>query len=401
MANLRALTEEGGFYSAKEPLPFVILLFWKQITGLNYIPAFLSLAGFFYSLFVHLFLLLLRRDSWGRNHYLLAFLAVFFPISYSFPTEYFPETVCLVFILLVFLTFRMEKITDLIVFPLLTLLAFFSSFTMFFLGFSFFVLFSGVRGARKQAQKTSVFYKKKNVPFIMLTSYMGFFILCLLLFSYFDFLGPHSIQSLANEWWSITKVVVLPLLVLGIGHILLKTEKELNTYTASVVSLILIAVSMFFIYRDLRKTEEPWEAKTTSITKAYGQASILKSDPIYLPKEFSFALYFLTKTKTHYLRNTTESPKSFQYVTDIWSQDVISIQKSLLGKKGGRVLGLVSLGEDSILIQKSVLERMKGYPALSFLVKKIEDSWESSPSLIPYHKYTRGLQEKFGYNSFY
>ena len=229
LANLKSLTEEGGFYTAREPLPFALLLIWKKITGLNYIPAFLSLAAFFYSTFLHLFLLLLRRDSWGRNHYLFLFLAAFLPFSYVFPTTYFPETVCLVFILLVFLTFRFEKLTDLIVFPVLTLLAFFSSFTMFFLGFSFFVIFSGIRGARRQAQRTSVFYKKKNIPFIFVTSYLIFFAISLVLISYFDFLGPGSVSTLFGEWFSISKYIILPMLLVGIGHILLKTEKELNT----------------------------------------------------------------------------------------------------------------------------------------------------------------------------
>ncbi|TGL61804.1 hypothetical protein EHQ58_04100 [Leptospira ognonensis] len=402
LANLRSLTEEGGFYSAREPLPFMILLFWKKISGLNYIPAFLSLAGIFYSLFLHLFLLLLRRDSWGRNHYLFLFLAAFLPFSYVFPTSFFPETVCLVFILLVFLTFRFEKISDLLVFPSLTLLAFFSSFSMFYLGFSFFVIFSGIRGARKQAKKTSVFYKKRNIPFIFVTSYLIFFVISLFLISYFNFLGETSASTLFGEWVTLVKFLFFPLLVLGIGHVLLKTEKELNTYTASVVTLILVGISIFFIYRDLTKSEnEPWEIKIKSITKAYGQASILKSDPIYLEKEFSYALYFVTKTKTHYIRLTDENPKSFMYVTGIWSQDVLMIQKALLGKKGGRLLGLVSLGEDSILIQKSLLERLKTVATLDFIVKKSNESWDSLPFAYGYHHYMKSLQDQFGFKSFY
>ncbi|WP_135760003.1 hypothetical protein [Leptospira idonii] len=402
MANLRSLTEEGGFYSAREPFPFLILVFWKKISGLNYIPAFLSLAGFFYSLFLHLFLLLLRREAWGRNHYLLTFLSAFLPFSYGFPTAYFPETVALVFILLVFLTFRLEKLTDLLVFPALTLLAFFSSFTMFYLGFSFFVVFSGIRGARKQAQRTSVFYKKRNVPFIFLTSYLVFFFLSLFLISYFDFFGPSSLRYLFGEWLMESKLVFLPVLILGVGHILLKTEKELNTYTASIVAVILIAVSIFFIYRDLTKTEkEPWEVRSSGITKAYGQAALLKSDPIYLPKEFAYALYFSTHTKSFYHKTKEESPKSFLYVTGIWPQDVLLIQKTLLGKRGGRLAGLVPLGEDSILIQKSLSDRLKAYPALDFIGKKVYEVWEELPGITLYQMYLQKQQNYFGYPSFF
>ncbi|MDZ4726336.1 MAG: hypothetical protein SH817_09265 [Leptospira sp.] len=399
---MKSLTEEGGFYTAREPLPFALLLIWKKITGLNYIPAFLSLAAFFYSTFLHLFLLLLRRDSWGRNHYLFLFLAAFLPFSYVFPTTYFPETVCLVFILLVFLTFRFEKLTDLIVFPVLTLLAFFSSFTMFFLGFSFFVIFSGIRGARRQAQRTSVFYKKKNIPFIFVTSYLIFFAISLVLISYFDFLGPGSVSTLFGEWFSISKYIILPMLLVGIGHILLKTEKELNTYTASVVTLILVGVSIFFIYRDVTNSEkEPWELKTSSITKAYGQASVLKSDPIYLPKEFSYSLYFATKTKTFYSKTENPTAKSFLYTSGIWSQDVLLIQKTMLGKRGGRLVGLVPLGEDSILMQKGLQDRLKSYPALDFILKKVNETWTNLPVKNAYQSYVKKLQNFFGYSSLF
>ncbi|WP_246047468.1 hypothetical protein [Leptospira ilyithenensis] len=402
LANLRALTEEGGFYSGQEPLPFLILVFWKKMTGLNYIPAFLSLASLFYSLFLHLFLLLLRRDAWNRNHYLFTFLAGFLPYSYGFPTAHFPETVCLVFILLVFLTFRFEKIFDLIVFPTLTLLAFLSSFTMFYLGFSFFVIFSTIRGAKKQAQRTSVFYKKRNVPFIFLLSYLGFFFISLFLISYFDFFGKGSISYLFSQWIGEIKQIILPMLVISAGYILLKTEKELNTYTASVITIILIGVSIFFIYRDLIKTEkEPWSLRISSLTKAYGQAAILKSDPLYLQKEFSYALYFTTETKTKFYKTKELSPKSFIYVTGIWPQDVLLIQKSLLGKRGGRLPGLVPLGDDAILIQKSLLDRIKPYGSLDFLSKKVNDHWETFPVISLYDSYLKSMQNRFGFLSFF
>ncbi|WP_244594489.1 hypothetical protein [Leptospira ryugenii] len=402
MANLRSLTEEGGFLSAREPLPFVLLLTWKKLLGLNYAPAFLSLAGFFYSLFLHLFLLLLRRNLWGRNHYLALYLAAFLPFSYSFPTEYFPELVALDFILLVFLTFRLEKMGDLLVFPSFILFAFLSSLKMFLLAFTFFVLFSGIRGARKQAQKTSVFFKKRNVPFIFLLTYLFSLGITIFCFSYFDFFGKQSSRFLFQDWLSITKLVIAPMLLIGIAHILLKTEKELNTYTASVVAVFLVALSIFFIYRDLtRSAIEPWDAQTNAITKAFGQAAILKSDPIYLPKEFAYSLYFSTKTKTNYLQTRDENPKIFIYVKGIWTQDVALIQKTLFGKRNTRVSGLVPLGEDTALVQMTLSQRIKSISSLDFINKKISDAWESIPEGSSYGRYTKSLQAKFGYLSFF
>ncbi|PJZ44161.1 hypothetical protein [Leptospira brenneri] len=402
LANIKSVTEEGGLVSSREPLAIWFVVAWKKLFGMNYIPSFLVLAGLFYSLFLHLFMLLLRSEEWKRNHYLLVYLAAFLPFSYGFPTSYFTETLCLVFLLLVFLTFRLEKMTDLLIFPTFTILAFLSSFIMFYLGFTFFVIFTGIRGSRKAAQKTSVFYKKKNVPFLFLLGYLSFFILSLIYFSYADFFGPNSIGFLFKTWYTSALLILLPLVVLGIGHVLLKTEKELNTITASVVVVLSITVSIYFIFKNLSASEkEPWELQSKNLTKAFGQALILKSDPIYLPKEFSFAFYFQTGTKTKYMREETTSDKSFLYVDGIWNQDIQLVQKSGLFRRNSRALAIVSISEDDVLIQRATAERMRNEKNLSFIVKKVDEAWSDTAVKRPFDVYTAGLQKKFGYLSFY
>ncbi|TGM06577.1 hypothetical protein [Leptospira jelokensis] len=402
LANVKSATEEGGLVSAREPLAFWFVVTWKKIFGSNYIPSFIALAGLFYSLFLHLFLLLLRNFEWKRNHYFVVYLAAFLPFSYGFPTSYFTETLCLVFLLLVFLTFRLEKMSDLLIFPTFTLLAFFSSFIMFYLGFTFFVIFTGIRGSRKAAQKTSVFYKKKNVPFLFLLGYLAFFVISLIYFSYSNFFGEGSISFLFKTWYQTSLVILLPIVTIGIGHVLLKTEKELNTITASVVLGLAILTSIYFIFKDLKASAiEPWETQTKNLTKSFGQALILKSDPIYLPKEFSFALYFQTGTKTKYLKETNLSDKSFLYVEGIWNQDIQLVQKSGLFRKSNRSIGIVPLSEDDVLIQKTTFDRMKNEKNLNFIFKKVDEAWVSTPTKRPFDEYTASLQKKFGYLSFY
>lgn len=402
LANIKAITEEGGLISAREPLALWFVVLWKKLFGVNYIPAYLALAGIFYSLFLHLFMLLLRREEWKRNHYLIVYLASFLPYSYGFPTSYFSETLCLVFLLLLFLTFRFEKLTDLIVVPLLTFLAFISDFQMFYLGFTFFVIFTGIRSSRKAAQRTSVFYKKRNLPFLFLIGYLSFFIISLILFSTFDFFGPNSFAYLIKHWYESSLFILLPLVTLGIGHILLKTEKELNTYTASVVVVILIGISIYFIFRDVTNTNaEPWEERTKSLTKAYGMAYILKSDPIYLPKEFSYALYFQTGTKSKYLRDDGFTDKAYFLVPGVWSQDLALIQKTLYGRKSTRLTGLVPLGEDVALIQKIAMDKMQNVNSLEFIYKKMAEAYVDFPTRRPFDGYIQSLQKKFGYKSFF
>ncbi|MCZ8343357.1 MAG: hypothetical protein O9301_10025, partial [Leptospira sp.] len=341
-------------------------------------------------------------DEWKRNHYLIVYLASFLPFSYGFPTSYFSETLCLVFLLLLFLTFRFEKPIDLVIVPVLTFLAFISDFRMFYLGFTFFVIFTGIRSSRKAAQRTSVFYKKRNLPFLFLIGYLIFFVISLILFSSFDFFGPNSFAYLIKQWYETSLYILLPLLTLGIGHILLKTEKELNTYTASVVVVILTGISIYFIFRDVTKVNlEPWEERTKSLTKAYGMAYILKSDPIYLPKEFSYALYFQTGTKSKYLRDDSFTDKAYFFVPGIWTQDLVLIQKSLFGKKSSRLTGFVPLGEDVLLVQKTAMDRIQNTSSLEFIYKKMAEAYVGFRSRRPFDGYIEFLQRKFGYKSFY
>lgn len=75
------------------------------------------------------------------------------------------------------------------------------------------------------------------------------------------------------------------------------------------ITVILIGVSIFFIYRDLTKTEkEPWDLRIGSLTKAYGQAAILKS------------IHFIYKKNFHTLSISQRKPK----------QSSIRQQKSVL-----------------------------------------------------------------------
>ncbi|PKA24660.1 hypothetical protein CH381_19705, partial [Leptospira sp. mixed culture ATI2-C-A1] len=159
---------------------------------------------------------------------------------------------------------------------------------------------------------------------------------------------------------------------------------------------------IYFIFKNLNASEkEPWELQSKNLTKAFGQALILKSDPIYLPKEFSFAFYFQTGTKTRYMREETVTDKSFLYVDGIWNQDIQLVQKSGLFRRSQRAFAIVPISEDDVLIQRATAEKIKNEKSLNFIVKKVDEAWEGTPTKRPFDLYTAGLQKKFGYLTFY
>ncbi len=366
LANLKSLQENGHFYSFVEPLPFLMLVFWNKISFFSLNLTVITLSAFFFSLFLHLFLLLLRREEWKRNHYILPFLSAFLPFSIQFPSEHFTAVVCLVFVLLIFLTFKMEVITDLLVFPALTILAFLSDLKMFLLAFSFFVLFTGLRKAQTQAQRTSVFFKKKNIPLILVLIYFSFLALVLFLFQMVQFFGNNSIEILLLHWYSLVKLLAIPLIVISIGYFLLKTEKELNTVTATGITVVLILVSMFFAFRESREfSNNELNTETEELDRILKQRKKeITSDNLYLPYSHSLALYLKSNLETKWrLDGISTDPNDknefsfFIYIAGFGESELQPLEKDF-GIKKGKLPGVFPLSPNNAIVQTSLFSNV-------------------------------------------
>ncbi|WCL47684.1 hypothetical protein [Leptospira sp. GIMC2001] len=398
LANLRAVTESGSFFGIDEPLPIMLLYFWKSLFSLNYLTAFQSLAALLFSISLHLLLLLFRKTQWKANHYFLVYLASFLPLSHEFPLTYFNELLGLVFILLIFHTFRMETFLDLLLFPALVIVAFFSDFRMFLLGFSIFTIYQGTKSMQAVRSRTTVFYKRKNIPFIIMISYFSVLAVMLISFSAVDFFSQTSFYDLIAHWSLIIFHLGPCILILAIGNILLGTEKELNTRTFTGILIISIFAVIFYNYSSY---DSKLDDQLENIKEDYvrSQSRIQGIGQVYSNPVLSNYLFFQTKIAHKYIGASTREDFSYLHIDDIWQADLNEINKRYTIKRKDRKVELYPLGQKSILISKTIEDRIAKEPETNLYRKKLEDTIASMQEKRPFLNFLRWQQRFIGYSN--
>ncbi|TGK09048.1 hypothetical protein EHO60_13600 [Leptospira fletcheri] len=391
LSELRSLQEEGKFLSPQEPLAFLLLSFWKSLAGLNYVPAYLSFGAFFLSLAVHLCAYLLERGTWKPNQYLLCYLAAINPLSYNVPLHSLSESVSLIFVLLLFLSFRMETILDLFVLVSCTLLGLFSHFTFFLIGFTLFVIKAGTVGLREKKKNQSVFFKRRNLPKLFLFGYLSVFVLAVFLFGSLGFYGEESFSYMGKRAWEYLLGFGSFVTLLAVGTFLLRSEKELNSVVASIAAFILLVVSGYFTVRPIRGMDT---VKLNSLSKDIvalrGRAVIDPKERIFADRDTSEYLYFHTKQKLFFREKDNFGDKDYILISEIWPVDKKLLQREVRAKSaqylflsGERILingilwkkiqsdgSLKALKPKSVAARKG-LEKDSGYDRIRLLLLEV------------------------------
>lgn len=397
LANLRALTETGRFFGVEEPVPLLILSLWKSLLPLNYLTAFQSLAALVYSLSLHLIMLLFRREKWTINHYFLVYFSAFVPYSHDLPTIYFNELLGILFILLLFHTFRMETILDLLLFPLLVFAAFLADLRTFLLGFSIFLVIQSIRGMDSLKARSTVFYKKKNVPLIILLSYLGALSLFLVLASVYDFFGESSFATLLGHWMQISIHILPAFLLIAIGKILLGTEKELRTLTFTAVLVVGMLGTVFFNYsRYDAGIQNSLELTKEELGKI--QPRVQGMGPIYTDSVTANYQYFQSKSILNYTLTSSMPEPSLLYVSDLWQADVNEIQKRYIPpKRKDRRLEVIPMGQNSALLTDALARLVTEDKNETPWKSKIQESHSRILQTTPYARFLQWQQKRFGY----
>lgn len=398
LANLRAITEEGAFFSWEEPLPVLLVFFWKTIFGMNYLTSFQSIAALLFSLNLHLILLLFRKGEWKFNHHFLVYISAFLPYSHEFPILFFHELVGLTFILLIFHTFRMETILDLFLFPALLLVAFFTDLRMFLFGFTVFTLWSCLRSMSSNKARTTVFYKRKNIPFIILVTYLMSLFTLLVVFSILDFFGTSSFLELVYHSASTTLYISPAFLTLFVGNILLGTEKELNTRTFTGILVAGILVAVYFNYSKYDETiDDLLESKKENFIRS--QSLIAGTNSIYSDPITAHYIYFATKLKHKFYEVLTREGNSYLYLDDIWQADIVDIIRRFPARKKDRRSELMQLGDRSILLSKSLQDKIVSDKTSTSYKTKLEENLGKFSKLYLYQDYIIWQQSILGYSN--
>ncbi|MCE9500201.1 MAG: hypothetical protein K8R21_06860 [Leptospira sp.] len=384
LANLKSLTEDGKFHSPSEPLPVILLFVWKNISGLNYFPAYHSLAALLFAIFLHLTLLLFQRQTWKINHYLLVYLTGFLPFGFELPGLYFNELFCAIVVLTILLTFRMQYFYDLLIFTTLTIIAFLSGILMFILAYTCFVIKAGTIGIREQRARTSVFYKRKNIPGVILVSYLTFIFIILFCFGIFGFFGDNSFRFMFDYFGKISLRFGLPLITIFAGTYLLRSEKELNSIASSVVIVIVIFISGYFSFKSTHNklNLEDLNAQKSAYLSLKGKGLITRDQAIYSDALFSNYIYFYAKEQLISTNLESMKPNDLLVLNGIWSADRIQIDKIFRSRRQI----YFPLDSKSVLVRKEFIERINSVREDSQIKIKLSNTVESIKKISAYGK---------------
>ncbi|EMY78462.1 putative membrane protein [Leptospira weilii serovar Ranarum str. ICFT] len=322
LANLRSLTEEGKFYSDQPPLPFLILNLWKSITGLNYTTALFSLSAFIFSSAIHWIALILQREKWKPNHYLLCYLSAITPLTFYMPLYFYAELFSLFFLLILFLAFRMETLSDIFLLAVCILGSFFSHFTVFLIGMTIFVIKAGTVGIRERKKHQSVFFKRRNIPQLVLLVYMGVFLTLLTVLITAEFYGANSFETFYKLLWSYLANFGPLFLILYIGSFLLKSEKELSSVAASAVLMVILLVSAYFSVKPTSGINAiKLSAFTKDLVNLKSRVVIQTDEKIYASPAVSSYVYFHSKQKLQSVRPKEWKNRDYLFLEEVWLAD--------------------------------------------------------------------------------
>lgn len=398
LANLRAITEGSVFFGYEEPLSILFLYFWKTIFGLNYLTAFQTLSAVLFSLCLHLILLLFKKGDWKLNHYFLVYISAFLPFSHEFPIVYFNELLGTLFILLLFHTFRLETALDLLLFPILVLVSFMTDLRFFLLVFTIFVVIQCLRGMGNMRSRTTVFYKRKNIPQIILLSYLGAVFIFLVFSSISNFFGESSFFSLVGYWFRVIVYILPAFLLLFVGNILLGTEKELRTMTFTVIlGISILGIVLLNYSRYNPNLQKDLEIQKNELVRI--QPQILGLGNIYVNPILSNYLYFQTKLVTQHFQPREKSKTDLLYVSDIWQADINEIEKKYLTRKRRQKQELYPVGQNAALMLPSLEANILKDEGNHHLTSKIKEARQSIPQLTGYNRYLRWQLKFINYSS--
>ncbi|AAS72088.1 hypothetical protein RBB68_17855 [Leptospira interrogans] len=380
LANLRSLTEEGKFFSDQPPLPFLVLNLWKSITGLNYTTSFFSLSAFIFSLGIHCIGFTLQKEKWKPNHYLLCYLSAITPLTYSIPLAFYPELFSLFFLLILFLAFRMETLGDIFLLIVCVLGSFFSHFTVFFVGITIFIVKAGTVGIRERKKHQSVFFKRRNIPQLVLLVYLGIFLTILTVLILAGFYGKNSFENFYKLLWKYLLNFGPLFLILYLGNFLLKSEKELNTIAASTVLIIVLLVSAYFSVKPITGINSvKLDTFIKDLVNLKNREVIRNDEKIYADLAVSSYVYFHSKQKLMFVRPTEWRNRDYLFLEEIWLADKREMVKRYTMKNSL----FIFLSGEQILIK-------------AFLMKVISEQKENTQVKIRVEKAKSSLLSKTG-----
>lgn len=174
------------------------------------------------------------------------YFTAFLPYSLLTPLVLYQEIFCATFILLLIYFFALDKLMDLVYLLLFSLVALLSDFSLFWILYLVFIFTVTFQKIQEKKSQTTVFFKKKNIPFRILIGYSGFLIFIIIIFILTDFFGPSSFLYLSHHLFEFSLGILPVFFSILALRLILNLDFGTPDYAASFTLLVLsIAIGYY------------------------------------------------------------------------------------------------------------------------------------------------------------
>ena len=397
LANLKSIQELGQSRVYHDIVPSLMMNFFRKLPFFSILSAYqLALASIF-SLFLHSILLLFYRKKWKMYHFFIVYFSAFLPYSFYVPFYFYGELYCITFIFLLIYVFNFKEIRDLVNIIIFTLLSLFSDLGVFLVYYLVFVFLSTFQKMQEKKSKTTVFFKKKNIPFRILIGYLGLFLVAIAFISIFDFFGPNSVNILAIKIYHVSLPVVFIVLIQFVLQLLIRLEEGAPEYVGALCILIASLGLGYYTYK------LPQGENLDSIKKIESEVVSLKKDGKISPeaifygrKSLSDPLYYRAEINVNY------DSKDLKKTDFLILENLNGSQRQYLDRKNIPPAVFISyhfINSSTLLISKDLMDRVLSDSDESDLRKSIKLQLQllTPGEILPVDKFNRFLNQIFGF----
>jgi hypothetical protein len=394
LSNLKSMVELGELRHPYEPLPTISFYLIHKILGLKLMSSYQLALTLSISAFLHLAMLCFREKVWKLNNYFIIYFIASLPFTLYLPYQFYEELLCVCILLGLHFRFRLQNIPDLLKLIFFSSLAFLSHLPAFIFGYLVFVGVNTYKTTRENRSKTTVFFKKKNIPLRLFFTYLGILSFIVAFMSLGDFYGPSTFKYLMKEFWEIIFRFGSTLFMMMVAEYLLRSEKELNTKGTTAVVMIMIAMAGYFSFKASFESSEALNHQKDELLKLKTKGRILTGEnTVYVTRPFSDFVYFSVSENLPFRAVFQAKPTDYINFTKIENQDLAYFDKKSIGYGSYYILDT-----ENVIVRKDLVDKILNDPQKPETFDKIRfqlEQFDSKPNpVVSFHK---GLNKLFGF----
>jgi hypothetical protein len=397
LANLKSIQELGQSRVYHDLVPSLMMNFFRKLPFLSILSAYQLALATVFSLFLHSILLLFYRKKWKMYHFFIVYFSAFLPFSFYIPFHFYNELYCITFIFLLIYIFDFEEIRDLVNIIIFTLLSLFSDLGVFLVYYLIFVFLSTFEKMQQKKSKTTVFFKKKNIPFRILIGYFGLFLVSIAFISIFDFFGNKSVSVIANRIFNVSIPVIFIVLVHFVLQLLIRLEEGAPEYVGALCILIAsLGVGYYTFYLPQGENLDSLKKIESEILSLKKDGKISPEATFYGRRALSDPLYYRSGLIVNY------DSKDLKKTDFLILENLTGSQRQYLDRKNIPPTTFISyhfINSSTLLISKDFMDRVLSDSDESDLRKsiKLQLQFLTPGEILPADKFNRFLNQLFGF----